>query len=478
MCLFAQTPALKDQLLSLGSSYASYVSDPTATHFIFRSRKLKDPNREFRAALSAGKAVVHPAWVQACAASGAREPEQAYRWTMDASRSLQLGVEGSQSMSRTSSAATEAVDDDEEEGMRLPPPLPRAQMQMHAKIAPPPVMTAGKSASRKVFAQSATAVEATAPTSALRAPLPRSPPPPSKTDIARSASESHISPQPRKAPLAFTVSQPAFDQSERWTTAPSAQIESVPLPLPLPLLRGKHAAEGKGNDSGFVPSSTEKQQQRLHLLSSPGTFGSGDVTMASSSSSPRTAAAAETSFALQQLSQSTVRQHARAGSGSEGNALEAESHVSATALNRDIIAEMHALMQEQQQQPSGPVPGGGAVQRFQRRPFISGAAKRDAPAKVHVARAGPIRYEGLFESQFPQSQTQQPQRQEMVIRISDPSAEAAKARLLADIGRATAAGEEPEVDSDETQKSSEETQSQTQSLGVRQLRRSTRQTAP
>lgn len=558
---------MKDLLLSLGAKYAHSADShaSSTTHFVYCSRKPRDGNRALRSALAAGKSVVHPAWLEACARTGRREHEQAYKWTMDASRSLSIGLEGIQrgtsvGMSRGNSAATERAtteevmenglvkeedqQEQEDDEFALPPPL------VHASSKSAPTANVGRSSpsrlisnsNSRVFHQIAgppaeSAVQATASRRRPALPLPRSPPPPSlpslaKTDVARSASESQVSPaRARKLPLAFALSQPHL--LDKYTTAPSARfVESVPL---APQQEAGHSAviakmrsskDAKGNDSGFVPSSTEKdKQQRLVLSSPPVEFGGGDISIpsvGSSSSSPhrkRVVSSSSSHGILEEVrahSQSPARLlpehhgdlHWKGGkissSSFEADAStqqqqQQQNSISSTAVSRDIIAEMHALMAEQP--ATGSTGAGSALAPAasaqtlaaggarSRRAFAAAAARRAPDAGAKAAYVAPIRYEGLFESQLQQVGTQFQEHghgHEMKIRISEPSAEAAKARLLADIGAAAeaqkrgegnaaaAAAAAHDEDSDATQKSS----SGAESFEQAQPRRRTRRTAP
>ena len=95
-------------MTSLGASYVP-ISDrhSHATHLVFSSKRLRDPDREFRAAQEAGRYIVHPSWLAACQKAGQRLPEQAYNWTVDASRSLDLTLSSTApAMSRSSSSTS------------------------------------------------------------------------------------------------------------------------------------------------------------------------------------------------------------------------------------------------------------------------------------------------------------------------------------------------------------------------------------
>ena len=427
-----------------------------------------------------------------------------------------MGLEGSQGTggrraslregsAATSEAATErATTEEGEEEFSLPPPLV-------ARSAPvSKTVSSGLQRTSRVFPHSAneTAQSETRASSTGQLPLPRSPPPPPHTSsVKRSISDPQVSPA-RKS-LSFALSHP--QNSSVYTTAPAAA--ALDEPIPFPMQRGEQAAR-PGNDSGFVPSSTEKNKS-LQMQSSPQLYGSGDATIPSFSSpgsGPRERVVSTSSNDVLELGgisangQIPTREEKTSSSSDPDTQQGVSQHPSSTAVNRDIIAEMHALMADQNagagdrliaRLPNQQIPGIGGLAGRIRRTFVPNA-KRDIssstelapPALANSTYIAPTRYEGLFESQlagggFSQQGFFQESSslagvagitRDTVITISDPSAEAAKARLLADIGAATTAagdgmaGAPQEEDSDATQKSS----SGAESLEARGGRRSSR----
>lgn len=315
---------------SLGANITFSPADPKTTHFVFASNRTKDNNKEFKTASERRRHIVHPDWLEACRSSGQRQPESFFKHTYVANRSLPVTFESQEPVIPTTNvgrslsgeahtSGTPGKDQDDE--FALPAPLLQPSMNGIKQSTPKQnrfsksTASAGKLGSR--------ASSATPDTSPGRSSKRRTP---TELRLTRSVPD-------------LDVSLSIVDDSGYGPSSPSSEHR-------------------KGNKSTLAPDS-----YALNLSASTGLANRS--TSSSSSSPPRSGLSLTETLNSQGQTQNSQRKPSKAPSN--------------TAVTRDLLAEMNAIMQAEIS--TGSTTSAGVVAT------VNASSKRSTKRTFHLVKS-------------------------------------------------------------------------------------------